>query len=115
MSDDDATTTRRRMVLAEIAAERQRQPARGWTVEHDRGHDAEEWIAIIAGYLDRAAGVSASAPAAVGRPAALLLWRRRLIQVAALCVAAVESYDRYVETTEAAAAPAEEDEEVSDR
>lgn len=82
----DFLTTRKELdametILQEIAAERKRQDEK-YGARHDDQHDVIDWQAFIEYQLDEA--VMADADDA----------RERFIKVAALAVAAVESYDR---------------------
>lgn len=71
-------------VLLEIQSERERQDERWGGSEHDDEHSTVEFIEFIKGYADLAREESI-----FGKEK-----RRRLIQVAALAVAAIESMDR---------------------
>lgn len=96
----DATTTRAHTgrVVAQIEAERQRQReevhgtrataqlVESWSLEHDDQHTVNDWAALIARYLGRA-GDAAEAGGADE-------YRRGLVKVAAITVAAIESLDR---------------------
>jgi len=55
--------------------------------EHDDDHQRHNWVRFIREHLDEARSLSNST---LGREG----WRREMIQIAALAVAAVESYDR---------------------
>ena len=73
----------RSCIFAEIEAERERQDKRWGGLAHDQGHVVKEWVGFICEYAAKA-----------GK---LLTWedcRYRLIQVAALAVAAIESTDK---------------------
>lgn len=73
-------------VLQAVAAERIRQDAKWGGPSHDDEHNTETFCALIEGYTRRAlVMVDADCPA--------LAWRR-LMQAAALAVAACESIDR---------------------
>lgn len=65
--------------LPEIRAERVRQDREWGGLEHDRSHSPSDWIALITQHAGRALGRD---------------FRRQMIQIAALAVAAVETYDR---------------------
>lgn len=76
-------------VLLEFARERERQRVQeGYAPEHDDQHDATHWIALVATWLGRAG--DAALEGDVGR------YRRRLVQVGALALAAVETLDRQI-------------------
>lgn len=74
-----------RQVLADIAAERRVQDGKWGGPEHDDGHDPWQWVQLIqdyAGWARVMAGMDRDK------------YRRRMVQIAALAVAAVESHDR---------------------
>lgn len=74
-------------VVEEVLKEREYQREK-WTVEHDVQHTPLEWLAILATWVGKA-----SAAAIRGDRAG---FRKRLVQVAAICMAAVESFDRRI-------------------
>lgn len=76
-------------VLTEFALERNRQDAKWGGPEHDDGHNQYDWLGFIA---DRIGMVRPGD----GTPEGLADYRKRLVQAAALCVAAIESFDRIV-------------------
>lgn len=63
----------------EIVAERHRQDVRWGGPDHDDEHYPSDWVSYIKEHADKALNGN---------------YRQRLIEVAALAVAAVESYDR---------------------
>lgn len=65
-------------ILAEIKAERERQKTK-WSLEHDRHHLMRDWISII--------GLLATKLLDGNRPENV----RRFIQIAAICIAAIEA------------------------
>jgi len=73
-------------ILKEIAEERARQDQIWGGPEHDDEHNVPGWISLIRIYMDKAH----SALYGAGNKT----YRRRMIQVAALVVAAIESLDR---------------------
>ncbi len=76
-------------LLAEVAAERRRQDAKWGGAEHDDHHTVAEWARLIqnyAGWAEVMAGMASHYKA-----------RNRLLQVAALALAAVQALDRNVE------------------
>ncbi len=79
-------------MLAEVAAERDRQDAKWGGPEHDDGHTNGNWTIWI-DLIDEHAGKAYSPD---NSPEAYRNARRRFIEVAALAVAAVESLDREV-------------------
>jgi hypothetical protein len=77
-------------VLSEIAGERIAQLARGYTLEHDDHHGPEAWLALL---IDH----HVTADAQVGGSGVLLdpaEYRRRMLIIATLAVAAIEALDR---------------------
>ncbi len=73
-------------IFAEVAIERAFQDAKSGGPEHDDRHTVSDWAAIIdarVALVERASNFDKSAGA-----------RRRLLQVAALAVAAIQSIDR---------------------
>lgn len=76
-------------ILAEIKAERERQDAKWGGAKYDDGHPPEDWVSLLG---DRVEKVSIEIePWYANRPGE---YRRRLIQVAAVAVAAVEAWER---------------------
>lgn len=75
-------------VYDEIKAERERQDQQWGGTEHDREHPPDEWVMLIKAYLDKAPTGSELAHTNYADE-----YRKRLIQVAALAVAAVEAWD----------------------
>ena len=84
-----------REVLEEILQEREYQEKR-WGVEHDAKHTFQDWLVILTVWLGKLASTV--------HPYAFLDkqpnpsqdrkdYRKRLIQVAAICLAAVEAMD----------------------
>lgn len=76
-------------VLIEVFHERRRQDLRWGGPEHDDGHGPHDWIAYIMRHAGRA----------VMWPWDRSTFRRQMIRVAALAVAAVEWCDRGESTT----------------
>lgn len=75
-------------ILEEIRKERVRQDEKWGGPEHDDAHDIEEWIEFIQSYASWAkTNYKMNSPDK---------FRRRMVQVAALAVAAVESFDRKI-------------------
>lgn len=99
-------------VMDDIGEERQRQQtAKGWSAEHDDAHAVAEWSALITKYhgmaiaLAERAELSAAGISVDGAPEMLLAaYRHRMVQVAALAAAAVESFDRVQASMEHAGA-----------
>lgn len=71
-------------ILAEIAAERRHQDLKWGGPSHDDGHHSHDWVAFIVRYLGRA----------VVWPWDAETYRRAMVKVAALAVAAIEWVDR---------------------
>ncbi|MCC6419517.1 MAG: hypothetical protein IT429_14890 [Gemmataceae bacterium] len=74
-------------VLAEVREERQQQDARWGGPEHDDRHSPWDWVAITVRHLGLAAEDG-------GQGVDPVRYRRQMIRVAALAVAAVEALDR---------------------
>lgn len=81
----ESSGTRARRVLDDVLKERDYQRGR-WSIEHDVLHSHCEWITIVATWLGKA-GVSARSGDTKG-------FRKRLVQVAAICMSAAEALDR---------------------
>lgn len=79
-------------VANEVVVERIRQrEAESWSEDHDDLHTVNDWVALIVRYSGRAMDAAEMADVSMlYRP----VYRRRLVQVAAIAVAAVESLDR---------------------
>lgn len=73
-------------VYDEIRAERARQDVKWGGPEHDDEHTTGVWIGDVRRYADKAEDAESGGDYAK--------WRRRMVQIAALTVAAVESHDR---------------------
>ncbi len=92
-------------VLIELEDERERQKSTlGYDDEHDSSHSVLEWGGILALYTGRAIHEGE-------RNKDVSLYRLRLLQVAAVAVAAVESLDRAVN----AASPSDDVDSALDR
>lgn len=74
-------------ILTEIAAERVRQDMKWGGPEHDDTHTHTDWLNLIDKRL--------APPASHRTPA--VEYRRAMIEIAALAIAAVASFDRKVE------------------
>ena len=74
-------------VYEDIRIERKRQDEEWGGPQHDDGHHRGDWILFVSKFVGKAAN------AAMIR-SSYFIWRASLIQIAALCVAAVESADR---------------------
>lgn len=86
MSPADIPKEDERGVFAEIQAERVRQDEQWGGPEHDDTHGPADWCDYIERQLSEADGVIG-----LQNPAA---WRERMVKIAALAVAAIESHDR---------------------
>ena len=73
-------------VLRDVLDERRRQDAQWGGPEHDDEHVASDWLTYIRHQADHA-----KVQARVDNPAG---YRERLVKIAALAVAAIESHDR---------------------
>jgi hypothetical protein len=88
----------RESILAEVSAERTRQDTLFGGAAHDDTHSATDWIAIIVRHLGLAtddgspAGICLINDGCAG--ADPVRYRRQLIRVAAIAVAALETFDR---------------------
>lgn len=74
-------------VYEDIREEHKRQDEEWGGPQHDDDHHRGDWILMISKFVGKAAN------AAMIR-SSYFIWRGLLIQIAALCVAAVESADR---------------------
>jgi hypothetical protein len=89
-------------VYDEIRAERATQDERWGGPAHDDGHSPLDWIRYLAEHLARAGGWAAEildeqhwfTAHISGSVDHMPAYRRQLVRVAALAVAAIESYDR---------------------
>ncbi len=86
----DQTTPERMAIFMEIERERLYQDEKWGGPEHDDKHGIRDWLSFIVVYLGK--GVDRDAD--WGRR--MSISRYALIQVAALCVAAVEAFDRRI-------------------
>ncbi|KKN03230.1 hypothetical protein LCGC14_1109840 [marine sediment metagenome] len=75
-------------VLEAVAAERERQDEKWGGLEHDDQHNSHDWLAYIVRYLGRSVAYG---------PFDSLRFRRHMVQVAALAVAAAEWADRLID------------------
>lgn len=76
-------------VIEEVQAERERQDEQWGGPDHDDEHSAEKWCDLVYEYLSRAWQTRHLQPSDG--------YRKRMVQVAALAVAAIESHDREIE------------------
>lgn len=73
-------------VFAEIAEERQRQKNLGYSRAHDEFLGPNDWVAHVTTYAGQASSSDCNIEAGE-------LFRKNMLKVAALAVAAIESYD----------------------
>lgn len=72
-------------IFSEIAAERERQRSLGFTADHDAQHHPNDWVALLARHVGLSVDEAAEASDR---------FRRQLVRVTALALAAIESHDR---------------------
>jgi hypothetical protein len=77
-------TAPRDLVLADISAEREAQDAKWGGSDHDDDHADSDWLCYIRKHAARAEESHA-------------VFRQQMVRIAALAVAAIESFDRYEE------------------
>lgn len=80
-------------ICAEIMTERFRQDAQWGGPEHDDQHSAWDWNRFIKYQLDAATNIVLNAKMG-DEPISKGTWRGRMIKIAALAIAAIESRDR---------------------
>jgi hypothetical protein len=78
-------------VIGEVVTERQRQDARWGGAYWDDSHSTNDWLAIMVRHLGLAGN---DGDTMIPSGADMVRYRRQMIRVAALAVAAVESIDR---------------------
>lgn len=81
------------MILAQIIEERRSQDRQWGGADHDDGHDRSDWPKFIAEHNDRAIKMARKIGTTHANGAADE-YRKQLIEIAALAVAAIESHDR---------------------
>jgi hypothetical protein len=81
------SSTKRQQIYADIEKERNRQDAKWGGPEHDRGHLLEEWLDFIEKQIS-----NLDVALETGGPVQEE-YRRRMINIAALAVAAIEVVD----------------------
>ena len=85
-------------VLSEVASERWRQDQRWGGPAHDDAHSYEEWQ----DFIDHQVAAANLEILNETDAEAAQMWRRRMVKIAALAIAAVQSSDRRRATVEAA-------------
>jgi len=94
LATDVTMTVKRSAIYEEIENERRRQDEQWGGPEHDDNNNVRDWVTFIVAYLGKAVNRNSD----WGRK--LSISRVALIKVAALCVAAVEAFDRRVASGE---------------
>ena len=87
-----------KQVLTDITEERIRQSEEWGGAAHDDSHGPHDWV----GYIGKQNQVAFAA--FVGKNNDAKEWRSRMVKVAALAIAAIESYDRLMAEDEAVGA-----------
>lgn len=82
---EESSMGRARRVLDDVLKERDHQRKR-WSVEEDVLHSHCEWVTIVATWLGKAGSAA--------RGGDTFTLRKRLVQVAAICMAAIEALDK---------------------
>ena len=85
MAEEPESGRRAQRVVDDVLQERDYQRGR-WSIEDDVLHSHCEWITILTQWLGKAGSSARGGDA----PA----FRKRLVQVAAICMAAIEALDR---------------------
>lgn len=88
------TSGPRGLVYREVDAERERQDAKWGGPTHDDEHDPEDWIAWIEQRCSRADEMVGCPEEEWPERGPEAEYRRNLVQVAAVAIAAIESMDR---------------------
>ncbi len=78
----------RTAIFNEIDIERMRQDGK-WGHEFDDKNTPNDWVTFVTRYLSRAADDTVTQPAHVEK-----FYRLNILKAAAVCVAALEAYDR---------------------
>lgn len=90
MTDEQIRATKK--VLDDVLSERMRQILdKGFDIEDDDQHSTDEWLTLLSRYILLAAGAAGAADGP--------RYRHRLVQIAAVSAAAMESYDRVLSAT----------------
>jgi hypothetical protein len=84
MSSESAIAQKRSDIFNEIEAERRAQDEEWGGPEHDYTHSFRDWISFVVKQLGKAASWGGDSR----------IFRTGMLKVAALCVAAIEAYDR---------------------
>ncbi len=93
-------------VYDEIKAERAAQDAQWGGPAHDDEHRPSDWIGYLCTHIAKAGGYEPGKLRLAGPAVDLILngprFRKQMVRVAALAVAAIESYDRRAEKAQRA-------------
>lgn len=90
----DANAYRQAGVFREVAAERDRQDSKWGGPDHDDEHEPEDWLIFIEQRAARAGEMIGCPEEEQPEIRSDAEYRRQLVQIAALAIAAVESLDR---------------------
>lgn len=82
-----APTHGQQLVIEQLVEERRVQDRQWGGSDHDDDHERSEWIEMVKDHLDRAKKANK-------KTGDIDEYRQQMLEVAALCVAAVESHDR---------------------
>ena len=88
---DEVTSTTVGLAAKKVLHEREFQRQR-WSTDHDKQHSTSDWVSILAVYLGKAA-ISSEPYCATNDSKSKELFKKRLIQLSAICIAAIESMD----------------------
>ena len=86
-------STMMRTAINEIIHERNFQTAR-WGTDHDKAHSIQDWATILTVYLGKAASHVPPYTDPKDPKKDIQAFRKRLVQLAAICVAAIEALDQ---------------------
>jgi hypothetical protein len=90
MNDERRTNPLQRDILQAIVEEREKQRRMVATYEEDKNKPPGDWVGTLTIWLGKAAQET---PLSRGRAFSPGMFRRRLIQIAAICLAALETID----------------------
>jgi len=86
-------STQMRAAIHEIVHERNYQMAR-WDTDHDKAHTMQDWAVILTVYLGKASSHAPPYTDQKDPKKDIQAFRKRLVQLAAICVAAIEALDQ---------------------